>query len=119
MHEFVLSGARQKRESGVRTLDMAKRLLDYGFHPPTVYFPLLVEEAIMIEPTETEPLAALDAFAEAMLAIAEEAADEPRAREGRAVHDPGAPAGRGAGCARARSCAGRRRLSRRAPPGDC
>ena len=77
MHEFVLSGARQKRESGVRTLDMAKRLLDHGFHPPTVYFPLLVDEALMIEPTETEPLSELDAFAEAMLAIAREAADDP------------------------------------------
>lgn len=77
MHEFVLSGARQKRENGVRTLDIAKRLLDHGFHPPTVYFPLLVEEACMIEPTETEPLAALDAFAEAMLAIAKESAENP------------------------------------------
>lgn len=77
MHEFVLSGSRQKRDSGVRTLDIAKRLLDYGYHPPTVYFPLLVEEAIMIEPTETEPLSALDAFAEAMLAIAAEAAADP------------------------------------------
>ncbi len=77
MHEFVLSGSRQKREGGVRTLDVAKRLLDYGFHPPTVYFPLIVEEALMIEPTETEPLAALDAFAEAMLKIAEEAATDP------------------------------------------
>ena len=77
MHEFVLSGARQKREHGVRTLDIAKRLLDYGFHPPTVYFPLLVEEALMIEPTETEPLSSLDAFADAMLAIAEEAAATP------------------------------------------
>ncbi len=77
MHEFVLSGSRQKRESGVRTLDVAKRLLDHGFHPPTVYFPLLVEEALMIEPTETEPLDALDAFADAMIAIAEEAANDP------------------------------------------
>ncbi|MEI7813191.1 MAG: aminomethyl-transferring glycine dehydrogenase subunit GcvPB [Coriobacteriia bacterium] len=77
MHEFVMSGARQKRENGVRTLDMAKRLLDYGFHPPTVYFPMLVEEAMMIEPTETEPLAALDAFAQVMLTIAEEAASNP------------------------------------------
>ncbi|HET6350869.1 MAG TPA: aminomethyl-transferring glycine dehydrogenase subunit GcvPB [Coriobacteriia bacterium] len=76
MHEFVMSGARQKREGGVRTLDMAKRLLDYGFHPPTVYFPLLVEEALMIEPTETEPLSALDAFIGAMRAIAEEAASD-------------------------------------------
>jgi glycine dehydrogenase subunit 2 len=77
MHEFVMSGGRQKRENGVRTLDMAKRLLDYGFHPPTVYFPMLVEEAMMIEPTETEPLEALDAFAEVMLTIAEEAALNP------------------------------------------
>jgi len=82
MHEFVLPGSRQKREGGVRTLDMAKRLLDYGFHPPTVYFPLLVDEALMIEPTETEPLAALDAFIEAMRAIAEEAASDPEVVKG-------------------------------------
>ena len=54
MHEFVLSGAPAKRELGVKTLDVAKRLLDYGFHPPTIYFPLLVDEALMFEPTETE-----------------------------------------------------------------
>lgn len=77
MHEFVLSGARQKRDHGVRTLDIAKRLLDHGFHPPTVYFPLIVEEALMIEPTETESLEELDRFADAMLAIAEEAATDP------------------------------------------
>lgn len=77
MHEFVLSGRRQKKESGVRTLDIAKRLLDYGFHPPTVYFPLVVDEAIMIEPTETESLESMDSFAAAMLAIAEEAAEHP------------------------------------------
>lgn len=77
MHEFVLSGSTLKHEYGVRTLDVAKRLLDYGFHPPTVYFPLLVEEALMIEPTETEPLEAMDSFIEAMLAIAEEAKREP------------------------------------------
>jgi len=77
MHEFVLSGSRQKKASGIRTLDLAKRLLDYGFHPPTVYFPLLVEEALMIEPTETESLESLDAFAEAMLAIAEECQRDP------------------------------------------
>ncbi len=77
MHEFVVSGAQLKRETGVRTLDVAKRLLDYGFHPPTVYFPLLVEEALMVEPTETEPLAALDAFAEALVAIVKEAHDDP------------------------------------------
>jgi glycine dehydrogenase subunit 2 len=77
MHEFVLSGRRRKRESGVRTLDIAKRLLDYGVHPPTVYFPLIVDEAIMIEPTETEGLETLERFVDAMLAIAEEAARDP------------------------------------------
>jgi glycine dehydrogenase subunit 2 len=77
MHEFVLSGSRQKQLAGVRTLDIAKRLLDYGFHPPTVYFPLIVDEAMMIEPTETESLDSLDAFADAMLAIAEECRTDP------------------------------------------
>jgi glycine dehydrogenase subunit 2 len=77
MHEFVLSGRRLKRDHGVSTLDVAKRLMDYGFHPPTIYFPLVVPEALMIEPTETETLETLDAFADAMLAIAREAADEP------------------------------------------
>ena len=68
MHEFVLSGSQQKA-MGVRTMDIAKRLLDYGFHAPTVYFPLIVKEAIMIEPTETETKETLDAFADAMIAI--------------------------------------------------
>ncbi|TLM80119.1 MAG: glycine dehydrogenase subunit 2 [Actinobacteria bacterium] len=77
MHEFVLSGSALKRDHGVRTLDVAKRLLDHGIHPPTVYFPQLVEEALMIEPTETEPLAALDALARALSAIAREAAEDP------------------------------------------
>jgi glycine dehydrogenase subunit 2 len=77
MHEFVLSGRRFKREHGVTTLDIAKRLMDYGFHPPTIYFPLIVPEALMIEPTETEPKETLDAFSDAMVAIAREAADEP------------------------------------------
>jgi glycine dehydrogenase subunit 2 len=77
MHEFVLSARRLKREHGVTALDVAKRLMDYGFHPPTIYFPLIVPEALMIEPTETEAKETLDAFAEAMLAIAREAADEP------------------------------------------
>jgi glycine dehydrogenase subunit 2 len=74
-HEFVLSGLRQKQQSGVTTKDMAKRLLDYGFHAPTIYFPLIVEEAIMIEPTETESKRTMDEFADAMLAIAREAQD--------------------------------------------
>jgi glycine dehydrogenase subunit 2 len=77
MHEFVLSGAPMKRELGIRTLDLAKRLLDHGFHPPTVYFPLLVEEALLIEPTETETRETLDAFADAIRAILAEAADDP------------------------------------------
>jgi glycine dehydrogenase subunit 2 len=77
MHEFVLSGRCLKREHGVSTLDVAKRLMDYGFHPPTVYFPLVVPEALMIEPTETETLETLDAFADAMIAIAREAAEQP------------------------------------------
>jgi glycine dehydrogenase subunit 2 len=77
MHEFALSGAPMKRELGIRTLDLAKRLLDHGFHPPTVYFPLLVDEALLIEPTETETRETLDAFAVAVAAILAEAADDP------------------------------------------
>jgi len=77
MHEFVLSGAPMKRELGIRTLDLAKRLLDFGFHPPTVYFPLLVDEALLIEPTETETKETLDAFADAIAAILREAAQDP------------------------------------------
>jgi glycine dehydrogenase subunit 2 len=77
MHEFVLSARNLKREHGISALDVAKRLMDYGFHPPTVYFPLIVPEALMIEPTETEAKETLDAFADAMLAIVREAADDP------------------------------------------
>ena len=77
MHEFVLSARKLKREHGASALDVAKRLMDYGFHPPTIYFPLIVPEALMIEPTETEPKETLDAFVEAMLAIAREAAEQP------------------------------------------
>ena len=76
MHEFVLSG-RGLRRYGVKTLDVAKRLLDFGVHAPTVYFPLIVEEALMIEPTETETLDRLDHFAGAMEQIAREAAENP------------------------------------------
>lgn len=76
MHEFVLSGKKQK-ELGVRTLDIAKRLLDYGYHPPTIYFPLIVEEALMIEPTETESKETLDQFIDAMINIAKEAEENP------------------------------------------
>jgi glycine dehydrogenase subunit 2 len=77
MHEFVLSGAPAKRELGIKTLDIAKRLLDFGMHPPTVYFPLLVDEALMVEPTETETRETLDAFAEALDEILAEAAEDP------------------------------------------
>ncbi len=77
MHEFVLSGAPMKKQLGLRVLDLAKRLLDFGYHPPTVYFPLVVDEALMIEPTETETRETLDAFAEAVAAILAEAAEDP------------------------------------------
>jgi glycine dehydrogenase subunit 2 len=77
MHEFVISGGPMKRELGIRTLDLAKRLLDHGFHPPTVYFPLLVDEALLVEPTETETRETLDAFAEAIADILREAQEDP------------------------------------------
>ncbi len=77
MHEFVLSGRRQKATTGVRTLDIAKRLLDFGIHPPTIYFPLIVDEAIMIEPTETESKATLDHFVSVMRQIARECQETP------------------------------------------
>jgi len=82
MHEFVLSGAPAKRELDVKTLDIAKRLLDFGMHPPTVYFPLLVDEALMVEPTETETRETLDAFADAIESILEEAAEDPGIAQG-------------------------------------
>jgi glycine dehydrogenase subunit 2 len=82
MHEFVLSGGPLKRETGVKTLDLAKRLLDHGFHPPTVYFPLLVDEALMVEPTETETRETLDAFAEAVAQIVAEAREDPQVAAG-------------------------------------
>jgi glycine dehydrogenase subunit 2 len=77
MHEFVCSPTDLKEKTGVRTLDIAKRLLDHGFHPPTVYFPLIVPECLMIEPTETESKETLDAFAEALRAIVKEAHENP------------------------------------------
>jgi glycine dehydrogenase subunit 2 len=77
MHEFVVSARGLKREHGITALDVAKRLMDFGFHPPTIYFPLNVPEALMIEPTETEAKETLDEFVEAMLQIAREAAEQP------------------------------------------
>lgn len=76
-HEVVFSGRRQKREHGVTTLDIAKAILDHGIHPPTIYFPLIVEEALMVEPTETESLETLDRFVEIMREIADRAASDP------------------------------------------
>ena len=77
MHEFVLSGAPMKRDLGLKTLDLAKRLLDFGIHPPTVYFQLLVEEALLIEPTETETKETLDRFVEVIARILTEGASDP------------------------------------------
>ena len=77
MHEFVASAATLKAETGIRTLDLAKRLIDYGFHPPTIYFPLTVEEALLIEPTETESVETLDAFVEALQCAVDEAHADP------------------------------------------
>ncbi|MDO5716168.1 MAG: aminomethyl-transferring glycine dehydrogenase subunit GcvPB [Tissierellia bacterium] len=76
-HEFVLSGLKNHEETGISTLDVAKGLIDRGYHPPTVYFPLIVEEALMIEPTETESLETLDGFVEAMKDIARVAKENP------------------------------------------
>jgi len=76
-HEFVISSKWQKEKYGVKALDIAKRLIDYGFHPPTIYFPLIIEEALMIEPTETESRATLDAFCDTMIKIAKECETNP------------------------------------------
>src|SRR3989338_7025013 len=76
LHEAVFSDKKQK-ETGVTTMDIAKRLIDYGFHPPTIYFPLVVFGAMMIEPTETETKETIDQFCDAMIAIAREAQEDP------------------------------------------
>jgi glycine dehydrogenase subunit 2 len=77
MHEFVSSGKAYKKH-GVRTMDIAKRLIDLGYHPPTVYFPLVVEEALMVEPTETESKETIDGLGAALNQIAREAKDDPQ-----------------------------------------
>ena len=77
MHEVVFSASNLRREHGIRAMDVAKRLIDYGIHPPTMYFPLIVDEALMIEPTETESKETLDYFIEVMREIAKEAATDP------------------------------------------
>ncbi len=88
MHEFVLSGAPMKRELGIKTLDLAKRLLDHGVHPPTVYFPLIVDEALLIEPTETETKETLDRFAEIVCEILQEAKTDPDIARGAPYSTP-------------------------------
>ena len=87
MHEALLTSRRQKRK-GVRTLDIAKRLLDYGFYAPTVYFPLVVEDAMLIEPTESESKESIDSFCDAMLAIAAEADSDPDLVKGAPYNTP-------------------------------
>ncbi len=87
-HEVVFSGRRQKHEHGVSTLDIAKAILDHGIHPPTIYFPLIVEEALMIEPTETESLETLDRFAAVMHEIADTAASDPAALKAAPITTP-------------------------------
>jgi glycine dehydrogenase subunit 2 len=88
MHEFVLSARSFRREHGTTALDIAKRLMDYEFHPPTIYFPLIVPEALMVEPTETETKETLDAFCDAMLAIARESAESPELLKDAPHHRP-------------------------------
>ena len=77
MHEFVASGTPWKEKFGVRTLDIAKRILDYGIHAPTIYFHLIVDEALMVEPTETESRESLDLFVDVLKAIYKEAEEDP------------------------------------------
>jgi glycine dehydrogenase subunit 2 len=81
-HEFIVTLRREAREYGTTAMDFAKRLLDYGFHAPTTYFPLLVPECLLIEPTETESKQELDAFVDAMVAIREEAMSDPAKLKG-------------------------------------
>jgi glycine dehydrogenase subunit 2 len=81
-HEFIVTLRKQAKELGVNTMDFAKRLLDYGFHAPTTYFPLLVPECLLIEPTETEAKQELDAFVEVMQKIQQEAEAEPEKVKG-------------------------------------
>ena len=94
-HEFVASAASIKGKTGVRTLDIAKRLIDFGFHPPTIYFPLIVEEGMLIEPTETESVETLDAFADGPHRHRRGGRERPGHGQGRAPHGPGQAARRG------------------------
>jgi len=87
-HEFVISAKWQKEKYGIRATDIAKRLIDYGYHPPTIYFPLIVEEALMIEPTETESKQTLDRFIEVMIAIAKECETNPELLKNAPISTP-------------------------------
>ena len=99
----MFSGRRQKRENGVTTLDIAKAILDHGVHPPTIYFPLIVEEALMVEPTETETLETLDHFVGVMREIASAGRDRSGRGASRPDDDPGLPSRRGGSGASPRS----------------
>jgi glycine dehydrogenase subunit 2 len=88
MHEFVASGNWQKEKYGIKTLDIAKRILDKGFHAPTIYFPLIVSEAMMIEPTETESKETLDDFINAMIEIAKECEENPELLKNAPLNTP-------------------------------
>ncbi|MEA2397007.1 MAG: glycine dehydrogenase subunit 2 [Thermoleophilaceae bacterium] len=115
MHEFVLSGAPAKRQLGIKTLDIAKRLLDHRVHPPTVYFPLLVDEALMIEPTETETKETLDRFADSIRAILDEAREDPEIARNAPYDTPVRRLDEGAA---ARRPVVRQRRAGEPPPGD-
>ncbi|MDP8267468.1 MAG: aminomethyl-transferring glycine dehydrogenase subunit GcvPB, partial [Candidatus Tenebribacter davisii] len=88
MHEFVASGEWQKDKYGIKTLDIAKRILDKGYHAPTIYFPLIVHEAMMIEPTETESMETLDDFIAAMIEIARECEEDPELLKNAPLNTP-------------------------------
>jgi glycine dehydrogenase subunit 2 len=88
MHEFVMSAEKLKEEHGVTAMDVAKALLDNGIHPPTVYFPLIVHEALMVEPTETESLDTLDAACDILIKIAQTAKENPEKLHDAPVNTP-------------------------------
>ena len=88
MHEFIASGKWQKEKYGIKTLDIAKRILDKGYHAPTIYFPLIVPEAMMIEPTETESKETLDEFINAMIEIVKECEENPELLKNAPLNTP-------------------------------
>jgi glycine cleavage system protein P-like pyridoxal-binding family len=96
-HEFIVTLKRQAKETGLTAMDVAKRLLDHGYHAPTTYFPLLVPECLLIEPTETESQETLDGFVAAMVSILEESQRRHRDHQGRAAPPAEPPLQRGGG----------------------